>query len=133
MKIYKTTIADLVNNLDFIKERIPQKSDLNKEEVSNRLKDRKYKIYVAKKFSELEGITVCYEENKDLYIWLGAVRNPNNGTMSKLFNHIDKKTNYKRWYVKTKENNIGANKFLKKFGFREYYKKDDLLYLEKYL
>jgi len=116
-----------------IKVSIPKKADITQEEIIERLSTNKHYIQVALDKEKVQGLIVSYEVCGDLYLWLGAMKKPGNGMGSKMFNLLEEQTNYDRWFVKTGEKNNHALYLLNKYGFKEYYKGEDVVYLERRL
>jgi len=125
------SIEDIIENLELIRDCIPKKSDLTEEEVRDRLANRTYGIKVAREEGSLQGIIVWYEDERDLYMWLGALRKTGNGIGSEIFWMVDEETDYNRWHVKTSVDNGAAKGLLSNFGFRTYRKEGDLLYMQR--
>ncbi len=133
MEIVNGTIDDIISSIKLIKESIPKKADITPEEIMERLNEKEYYVMVALENEEIKGLIVSYNDEGDLYLWLGVTNDPGNGVGSKMFDILNEQTNYQRWFVKTEENNKLALNLLYKYGFKEYQKENDILYLEKIL
>ena len=131
MQIKNGTIEDVIKNLDLIRSKIPQKADITAEEVFDRLSTRNHGVKLGLKDKEVCGIIVWYENDGDLYLWLGAMKSTGNRIGSKIFESIEAETDYTRWFAKTAVDNIPAKSFLEKYGFKEYCREEDIVYMER--
>jgi len=137
MEIINKTIDDLLVHLEFIRREIPAKHDLDEEQIRLRLENKMYGVLIAREENSsitdsFIGLTVWYEENKQLYLWLGAFKKKNAGYATKILEHIKQTTNYSIWFSKTSEDNSPALNVLKKFGFEIHDTKDGICILKKY-
>lgn len=131
MELIDATIEDLIANLDFIREKIPEKAALTPRDVEERLEGRTYGIKMAREASgEVMGIVVWYEEDCGLYLWLGAMREPGIGLGTEMLVRIRSETHYKVWTAKVNARNAAARQHLRKCGFKEYSEEDEVLLMK---
>ncbi|MFH1400588.1 MAG: hypothetical protein ABIH41_03650 [Nanoarchaeota archaeon] len=131
MRIVEGTIDDVIGRLDLIRSSIPQKADLTEREVRGRLDGRTYGVVLATDGESLQGILVWYEQDRGLYVWLGAVTLRRQGIATSLFEAVRDSTTYARWTVKTSRCNDAATAHLEKMGFRPYDVRHDTVTYER--
>ena len=119
MRIKDATIDEAIENIDLIRRRIPEKESLSPFDLVERLKGKVHGIKIAIGES-IDGLMIWYDDEGDLYLWIGAVEKPGIGIGSKIMRTIDSETYYNRWYVKIKHGNKLAKNCLDKFGFKKY-------------
>jgi hypothetical protein len=131
--IQEGSIIDLIFNIEFIKQNIPEKSNLSKNEIYDKIYAKPYGIILALEFNKLKGINVWYEKDNSLYLWLGVMSEKSKGFGYEVLSYINNHTNYSRWFVKTSQENKAALALLNKFDFKEYKKEKNIVYLERLL
>jgi len=131
MELVNGNLSDLINNIDLIRKSIPEKADLTESEIIKRLTNRNYGIKLAKDNNSTEGIMVWYEDNKDIYLWLGVIKSRNKGIGTKMINSILESEKYNRIYAKVNSDNDIALRVLNKFGFNKYKQENNISYVEK--
>lgn len=124
MKFQKIRIKESIEGiLEIIK--VSFEGFYSKERIFNKLKGKKYWIYVAKDNGKIVGFKIWYEENPEkIYSWLGAVHPDyrKRGIATKLMEiqlKSAKKLGYKIIEVKTHKGHPEMLNFLKKEGFIE--------------
>ncbi|MFH1326745.1 MAG: GNAT family N-acetyltransferase [archaeon] len=96
-----------------------------REKFLERIKDKKYWIYLAKEKQEVVGFKIFYEDNdRELYSWLSAVKpkHRRKGIASTLMNleiNFAKENNYSKIKLKTHKGHPEMISLCKKFRFIE--------------
>ncbi len=132
MKVSEGSINDILEHLEMIRSAIPEKANLDEEEVRRRLEGRVYGVLLAQDKGETRGLFVWYEnEARELYLWLGVTREPGKSDGSTLMKELERRTSYATWRVKTSRENEAALRLLGKYGFRVCTEEEGVLQLRR--
>jgi len=129
VRIKDGTIDDVINSINDIKEKIPEKADITVEEILGRMERRPSGVKIAYQNDNKVGWMAWYEKNPETaYVWLGIVDKPNSGIGGRLMECIICDTkHYKFIEAKTQNNNSFCKGMLNKQGFEIIQETDRIL------